>query len=43
MLKLHLTQYDGLAAAIGQIDQEVDALVARMDAEVVAAQATFAP
>lgn len=41
MLKLHLTQYDGLAAAIGQIDQEVDALVARMDAEVVAAQATF--
>lgn len=41
MLKLHLTQYDGLAAAIAQIDQEVDALVTRMEAVAVAGQATF--
>ncbi len=39
MLKLHLTQYDSLAAAIAQIDQEVDALVTRMEA--AAGQATF--
>jgi len=41
MLRLYLTQYDTLAAAIATIEQEVDALVARMDAEVVAGQATF--
>ena len=41
MLRLYLTQYDTLAAAIAEIDQEVDALVARMDAEVVTGHATF--
>ena len=41
MLRLYLTQYDTLAAAIATTEQEVDALVARMDAEVVAGQATF--
>jgi transposase len=41
MLQLHLRQYDGLAEAIAQIDQEIDTQIDRMDAEVVAGQATF--
>jgi transposase len=42
MLRLHLSQYDALAAAIADIDQEVDDAVARMDEEAKAAgQATF--
>jgi len=41
MLRLHLRQYDALAGAIDEIDQEIDAAIARMDAEVVAGQATF--
>lgn len=41
MLRLFLGQYDALAASIVAIDQEVDALVTRMDAEVAAGQATF--
>jgi len=41
MLRLHLGQYDTTAAAIEAIDQEVDALVDQMDAEVEDAGATF--
>jgi transposase len=41
MLRLYLRQYDALAGAIAEIDQEIDAAIARMDAEVVAGQATF--
>jgi len=41
MLDLYLQQYDALARAIERIDQEVDAAIAKMDAEVAAAQATF--
>jgi transposase len=43
MLELHLRQYDALADAIVRIDEPVEAAIARMDAEVVAGQATFAP
>ena len=41
MLRLYLRQYDALAEAIAEIDREVDAAIKRMDAEVVAGQATF--
>jgi transposase len=41
MLRLHLRQYDALAEAIAEIDQQVDAAIAKMDAEVAAGQATF--
>ena len=41
MLRLYLRQYDTLATAIGELDQEIDAAVKQMDAEVVAGQATF--
>ena len=41
LLRLYLGQYDALNAAIAEIDQEVDASIARMDAEVKAGQATF--
>jgi transposase len=41
MLRLYLRQYDALAAAIAEIDQQVDSAIAKMDAEVAAAQATF--
>jgi len=41
MLKLYLGQHDGLAAAVAKIDQAVDGLIARMDEEVAAGQATF--
>jgi transposase len=41
LLRLYLGQYDALAAAIGSIDQEVDAVIAKMDAAVEAGQATF--
>ncbi len=40
-LRLHLRQYDALAQAIAEIDQEVDTAIERMDAEVVSGQATF--
>jgi transposase len=43
MLRLHLRQYDALADAIAEIDQQVDAAIAQMDAEVAAGQATFRP
>jgi transposase len=41
MLRLYLRQYDALAGTIDEIDQEIDAAIERMDAEVVAGQATF--
>jgi len=41
MLRLHLSQYDALAAAIEAIDAQVDAAITKMDAEVRAGQATF--
>ena len=41
MLRLYLRQYDALAGAIAEIDQEIDAAMERMDAEVVADQAPF--
>jgi len=41
MLELYLGQHDALAAAVAKIDQAVDALIARMDEEVAAGQATF--
>jgi transposase len=41
LLRLHLRQYDTLAAAIQQIDAQVEAQLARMDQEVTAGQAPF--
>jgi len=41
MLRLHLRQYDALAGAIAEVDQEVDAAIEQMDAKVVASQALF--
>ena len=41
MLELYLGQHDVLAAAVAKIDRAVDALIARMDEEVAAGQATF--
>jgi transposase len=41
LLRLHLRQYDTLAAAIQQIDGQVEAQLARMDQEVTAGQAPF--
>jgi transposase len=41
MLKLYLSQYDALDKAIIEIDQQVDAAVAKMDTEVEAGHATF--
>jgi transposase len=41
MLELYLGQHDALAAAVAKIDQAVDGLIARMDEEVAAGQATF--
>jgi len=41
LLKLHLTQWDGLEASVRTLDQEIDARPARMDAEVTAEKARF--
>jgi transposase len=41
MLRRHLRQYDALEDAIKEIDQQVDAAIARMDTEVAADQVTF--
>jgi transposase len=41
LLKLHLQQWDGLDATIREIDQEVEARIARMDQEVKAGEAPF--
>src|ERR1700752_5072127 len=41
MLELYLGQHDALSGAIARIDQAVEALIARMDEEVAAGQATF--
>jgi transposase len=38
MLDLYLRQYDALADAIARIDEQVDAAIAKMDAEVAADQ-----
>jgi transposase len=40
-LRLHLRQYDTLEEAIAEIDKQVDAAIAQMDAEVAPGQATF--
>ena len=41
MLKLYLSQYDALDAASIEIDRQVDAAIADLDAEVEARHATF--
>jgi transposase len=41
MLKLYLTQYDSLTAAIETIDQQVEDMLTRMDAEAADDQLTF--
>jgi transposase len=41
MLRLYLGQYDALDASIIEIDQEVAAVIERMDAGVAAGEATF--
>jgi transposase len=41
LLKLHLQQWDGLDATIREIDQEVEARIARGDKEVKAGEAPF--
>jgi len=41
MLRLHLDQYDALAAAIDQIDHQVQAAIDAMEVEVAPGQATF--
>jgi len=41
MLELYLGQHDALSGAIARLDQAVEALIARMDEEVAAGQATF--
>jgi transposase len=41
MLELYLQQHDALADAIAKIDKQVDAAIAKMDAEVAAGQAPF--
>jgi transposase len=41
LLKLHLQQWDGLDATIREIDQEVEARIARADREVKAGEAPF--
>jgi transposase len=41
MLDLYLRQYDALADAIGKIDRQADAAIAKMDAEVAAGRAPF--
>jgi transposase len=41
MLELYLQQYDALADAIAKVDKQVDAAIAKMDAEVAVGQAPF--
>lgn len=41
MLRLHLGQYDALASSIKEIDQEVDAAIARMDKEASSGHRPF--
>ncbi len=41
MLRLHLGQYDALAASIGEIDGQVDAAIARIDEEAAAGRGSF--
>jgi hypothetical protein len=37
MLRLHLGPYDALSSSIAQIDNQVDAAIARIDEEAAAA------
>jgi transposase len=41
ILRLHIGQYDAIDGAIGEIDRQVDAAVAKLDQEVSDGQATF--
>jgi transposase len=41
LLRLHLRQYDALAAAIAEIDQQVEVLIEDIDEQIEAGQATF--
>jgi transposase len=41
LLRLHLRQYDALAVAIAEIDQQVEVLIEDMDEQIEAGQATF--
>jgi transposase len=41
LLRLHLRQYDALAAAIAEIDQQFEVLIEDMDEQIEAGQATF--
>ena len=41
LLRLHLRQYDALATAIAEIDQQVEVLIEDMDEQIEAGQATF--
>ena len=41
LLRLHLRQYDALAAAIADIDQQVEVLIEDIDEQIEAGQATF--
>jgi transposase len=41
MLRLHLQQHDALAGVIAAVDQQIDAAIERMDAKLVADQATL--
>src|SRR6266581_4700209 len=43
LLKLHLCQWDALAAAIASIDRQVDTQITTMDAGVTAGKARFRP
>jgi len=41
LLRLHIRQYDALAAAIAEIDQQVEVLIEDIDEQIEAGQATF--
>jgi transposase len=41
LLRLHLRQYDALATAIAEIDQQVEVLIEDIDEQIEAGQATF--
>src|SRR5271165_1271425 len=41
LLRLHLRQYDALATAIAEIDQQVEMLIEDIDEQIEAGQATF--
>jgi transposase len=41
LLRLHIEQYDGLSAAIEQIDRQVDVAITKLDEEAAVDQASF--